>query len=106
MKEMSESIHPIWNKKHADTIGWSATLDLKGKLFLQCISDSTLQGIVPLKTQHIYCVLVDLCLKMNQFRIGLCSEMIDDSFEKPKVGLGVFGYLVGLFWDFEEESKE
>ena len=43
---------------------------------------------------------------MNQLRIGLCSKMIDESFEKPKVGLGVIGYLLGLFWDFEEESKE
>ena len=47
-----------------------------------------------------------ICLKINQLRIGLGSEMIDGSFEKHEDGLGVFGYLVGPFLDFEEESMK
>ena len=43
-----------------------------------------------------------ICAKINQLRIGLGSEMINGSFEKHEVDLGVFGYLVGWtifgFW--------
>ena len=37
-----------------------------------------------------------ICAKINQLKIGLCLEMIDESFEKHEVGLEVFGYLVGF----------
>ena len=92
--------------KHADTIGLKHNVGFEGKILFAVHFQ-----IQPCREFYVsklstFIAFSLICLKINQLRIGLGSEMIDESFEKHEVGLGVFGYFVGPFLDLEEEFKE